>query len=264
MAAQAVSFALAQRGKPYKWGANGPNAYDCSGLMWAAWRSAGVSIPRTAANQLAHLPRAKGKLKAGDLVIYATNGPSRRHVAMVVASGRMVEARGKGIPVRVTALRKGWLGVVRPISPIMLASGFAKHTIPGRYLALYQKAGNGEVWKTKDGRRYAAWAVLAGIGRVESNHGRSRLPGVRSGANPWGACGPMQIGCVSGSKAGNSWARYGKGRPYNPGNAIPAARRYLLANGARRNVYGAVWNYNHADWYVRGVLNRARHYQKGA
>jgi cell wall-associated NlpC family hydrolase len=112
--ARAVAFALAQRGKPYRWGGNGPGGFDCSGLSWAAWRSAGVTIPRTAAGQLAGLPRARGRLRPGDLVIYRTDGPSRRHVAIVVGTGRMVEARGRGIPVRSTRLRGGWLGAVRP------------------------------------------------------------------------------------------------------------------------------------------------------
>jgi cell wall-associated NlpC family hydrolase len=113
-AARAVAFALAQRGKPYRWGGEGPGGFDCSGLTWAAWRSAGVTIPRTAAGQLAGLPRVRGRLGPGDLVSYRTDGPSRRHVAMVVGRGRMVEAPGRGIPVRSTRLRGGWLGVVRP------------------------------------------------------------------------------------------------------------------------------------------------------
>jgi hypothetical protein len=113
-AARAVVFALAQRGKPYQWGAHGPDAYDCSGLTWAAWRSAGVAIPRTAAGQLADLPQVRGRLQPGDLVVYPSDGPSRRHVAMVVDGGRMVEALRAGVPVRVTALRGGWLGAVRP------------------------------------------------------------------------------------------------------------------------------------------------------
>jgi cell wall-associated NlpC family hydrolase len=113
-AAQAVTFALAQRGKPYRWGAEGPQAFDCSGLTWAAWRAAGVAIPRTAAGQLAALPRVDGRLQPGDLVIYRSRGPSGRHVAMLVGRGRMVEAPASGVPVRLTRLRGGWLGAVRP------------------------------------------------------------------------------------------------------------------------------------------------------
>jgi cell wall-associated NlpC family hydrolase len=114
VAARAVAFALAQRGKPYQWAAQGPDAYDCSGLTWAAYRRAGVAIPRTAAGQLAGLPPAGGPLRAGDLLVYRSDGPSRRHVAMVVRPGRMVEALGAGVPVRVRAVRPGWLGAVRP------------------------------------------------------------------------------------------------------------------------------------------------------
>jgi cell wall-associated NlpC family hydrolase len=112
--ARAVRFALGQRGKPYRWGAEGPGAYDCSGLTWAAWRAAGVTIPRTAAGQLADLSRVRGRLAPGDLLIYRTEGPSRRHVAMVVGQGRMVEALGRSTPVRSTSIRPGWLAAVRP------------------------------------------------------------------------------------------------------------------------------------------------------
>jgi cell wall-associated NlpC family hydrolase len=113
-AGAAVSFARAQLGKPYRWGAAGPGAYDCSGLTWAAWRAAGLSIPRTAAGQLAGLPRVRGPLRPGDLLIYRTDGPSRRHVALVSAPGRMIEARGRDIPIRQTSIRRDYLGAVRP------------------------------------------------------------------------------------------------------------------------------------------------------
>jgi cell wall-associated NlpC family hydrolase len=113
-AGRAVAFALGQRGKPYRWGAAGPQAFDCSGLTWAAWRAVGVTIPRTAAGQLAALPRVRGRLRPGDLVIYRSTGPTGRHVAMVVGRGRMVEALGRGIPVRSTSIRGGYLGAVRP------------------------------------------------------------------------------------------------------------------------------------------------------
>jgi cell wall-associated NlpC family hydrolase len=109
-----VAFALRQRGKPYRWAAEGPAAFDCSGLTWAAWRTAGVTIPRTAAGQFAGLHRVRGRLQPGDLVVYASRGPSGRHVAMVVGVGRMVEALRRGIPVRSTSIRPGYLGAVRP------------------------------------------------------------------------------------------------------------------------------------------------------
>jgi cell wall-associated NlpC family hydrolase len=73
-----------------------------------------VTIPRTAAGQLAGLPRIRGRLQPGDLLVYPSRGPSRRHVAMVVGRGRMVEALGRGIPVRSTSIRPGYLGAVRP------------------------------------------------------------------------------------------------------------------------------------------------------
>jgi hypothetical protein len=134
------------------------------------------------------------------------------------------------------------------------ASSTAAADIPRGYLQLYRQAG----------RRYGVpWSVLAGIGKVESEHGRSRLPGVRSGSNAAGACGPMQIGCVSGSKAGNSWARYGHGSPHDPADAIPAAARYLVGHGAHRNLDRAIYGYNHAWWYVAKVKRWAARYRAG-
>jgi membrane-bound lytic murein transglycosylase B len=134
------------------------------------------------------------------------------------------------------------------------ASSTARADIPVGYLQLYRQAG----------RRYRVpWSVLAGIGKVESDHGRVRLPGVRSGSNWAGACGPMQLECVPGSKAGNSWARYGRGRPHDPANAIPAAARYLVDHGARRNLDQAIYGYNHAWWYVANVKRWAARYRGG-
>jgi membrane-bound lytic murein transglycosylase B len=123
--------------------------------------------------------------------------------------------------------------------------------IPAGYLRLYRAAGS---------RYRVPWSVLAAIGKVESDHGRSRLPGVRSGSNWAGACGPMQIGCVPGSKAGDSWARYGHGRPHDPAAAIPAAARYLVDHGARRNLDQAIYAYNHSRAYVAKVKQLARRY----
>jgi membrane-bound lytic murein transglycosylase B len=126
--------------------------------------------------------------------------------------------------------------------------------IPAGYLRLYRAAG---------ARYRVPWSVLAAIGKVESDHGRVRLPGVRSGSNWAGACGPMQLGCVPGSKAGNSWARYGHGRPHDPAQAIPAAARYLVDHGARRNLDRAIFAYNHSWAYVARVKQLARRYARG-
>jgi membrane-bound lytic murein transglycosylase B len=123
--------------------------------------------------------------------------------------------------------------------------------VPRGYLRLYCHAG---------ARSRIPWPVLAAIGKVESDHGRVRLPGVRSGSNWAGACGPMQIGCVSGSKAGNAWARYGHGRPHDPANAIPAAARYLVDHGARHNLDRAIYAYNHSRVYVARVKQLARRF----
>jgi Transglycosylase SLT domain len=126
--------------------------------------------------------------------------------------------------------------------------------VPRSYLGLYCQAG---------ARHRLPWPVLAAIGKVESDHGRTRLPGVRSGSNWAGACGPMQIGCVPHSKAGNSWAHYGRGSVYDPANAIPAAARYLVDHGARRNLDRAIYAYNHSWTYVAKVKQFARHYARG-
>jgi membrane-bound lytic murein transglycosylase B len=130
----------------------------------------------------------------------------------------------------------------------------AASDIPPGYLRLYRSAG---------ARFRIPWPVLAAIGKVESDHGRVRLPGVRSGSNWAGACGPMQIGCVPGSKAGNSWARYGHGRPHDPAQAIPAAARYLVDHGAHRNLDRALFAYNHSRAYVAKVKQLARRYTRG-
>ena len=125
--------------------------------------------------------------------------------------------------------------------------------IPASYLRLYRQAG---------ARYRIPWPVLAAAGKVESDHGRARLPGVRSGSNWAGACGPMQLGCVPHSKAGNSWARYGHGRPHDPAQAIPAAARYLVDHGAHRDLDRALFAYNHSWAYVARFNQLARRYAR--
>jgi hypothetical protein len=114
-----------------------------------------------------------------------------------------------------------------------------------------------------------SWTVLAGIGKVESDHGRARLPGVRAGWNHAGAAGPMQFGIGKG-RAGNAWARFGRdydhdGRlsVYDPGDAIPAAARYLCDAGAPDRLDAALYAYNPSASYVARVKAIAHRYRGG-
>ena len=118
-ARQAVAFAMAQIGKPYLWGAAGPSAYDCSGLMLAAYRSAGVYLPRVSRAQWYAGPHVGlGELAPGDLVFFAhdVRAPSTiHHVGMYIGGGAMVEAPYTGARVRTASIgRRDYIGAVRP------------------------------------------------------------------------------------------------------------------------------------------------------
>ncbi|MGW5010525.1 C40 family peptidase [Micromonospora chalcea] len=108
-----VAFALAQRGKPYVWGAEGPDSYDCSGLMMAAWAKGGVRIPRVTADQV-HTGVAVSSLAAmqpGDLIfIPGADGTMSRpgHVGMYIGDDRsgqqyLIQAPKAGDVVKVVA-----------------------------------------------------------------------------------------------------------------------------------------------------------------
>lgn len=114
----AVRFALAQSGEPYLWGATGPDRWDCSGLMQAAYRSVGVALPRVSRQQFWAGPRvARSDLLPGDLVFLASvpGDPSTiHHVGMVIGGGRMVHAPKTGDVVRVAGIPvSGYAGAVR-------------------------------------------------------------------------------------------------------------------------------------------------------
>ncbi|MFF8411385.1 C40 family peptidase [Streptomyces omiyaensis] len=101
-AAAALSFARAQIGKPYVWGATGPSGYDCSGLTQAAWRAAGVSLPRTTYTQINAGRRvSRSELAPGDLVFFYS-GIS--HVGLYIGGGRMIHAPRPGSPIRVAPI----------------------------------------------------------------------------------------------------------------------------------------------------------------
>jgi transglycosylase-like protein with SLT domain len=133
-------------------------------------------------------------------------------------------------------------------------STLAEAEIPPLYLSLYEQAA----------RRYGLdWAILAGIGKVECNHGRDPDPScTKEGAvNSAGAGGPAQF-------LASTWAEYGvdadgKGPPdrWDPADAIYAMANYLRASGAPQNYRKAIYAYNHAWWYVNEVERWASLYR---
>ncbi|MFE9683487.1 NlpC/P60 family protein [Streptomyces sp. NPDC006285] len=101
-AAAAVSYAYGKIGSPYVWGATGPDAFDCSGLTQAAYRAAGITLPRTTYAQIAAGRRvARSELRPGDLVFFYS-GIS--HVGLYVGNGQMVHAPNPSAPVRMAPL----------------------------------------------------------------------------------------------------------------------------------------------------------------
>jgi Transglycosylase SLT domain len=133
-------------------------------------------------------------------------------------------------------------------------SALARREIPAEYLELYIRAA----------RRYGLdWAVLAGIGRVECDHGKDTDPScTREGAvNPAGAGGPMQF-------IASTWTRYGvdgdgDGRAdrWDAADAIYSAARYLRASGAPDDYPQAIFAYNRARWYVTAVEQWSARYR---
>ncbi len=114
--AAAVKTALAQLGKPYQWGGTGPAAFDCSGLVQAAWKAAGVTLPRTAAAQAGFGAPVAGVAAAqpGDLIFIPGAGGSPAapgHVGMYLGNGQLVDAPDVGRPVEIAPVAK-WTGKI--------------------------------------------------------------------------------------------------------------------------------------------------------
>lgn len=127
-AAVAVAYAASRIGPAaYLWGGNGPMRFDCSGLTSAAWSAAGVRIPRTAAQQLASLPRVPlSQIRPGDLVVY-TFRTYADHVAIYAGNGRTIDTASHhpngGVGYSVLHRAGGSIaGVVRPSGPAVAVS----------------------------------------------------------------------------------------------------------------------------------------------
>ena len=112
--AAAVYWAMKAIGKPYSWGAGGPNSFDCSGLTSWAYRKAGVSLPHSSSAQISRGARiSKSNLEPGDLVFF---GSPIHHVGMYVGDGDFIESPYSGMTVRVVSLsrRHDFAGACRP------------------------------------------------------------------------------------------------------------------------------------------------------
>jgi cell wall-associated NlpC family hydrolase len=109
----AVRFAYAQLGKPYRWAADGPGSYDCSGLTMAAWAAAGVSLSHSSRMQINEGRRVSwSQLQPGDLVFY---GSPIHHVGIYIGGGRKIAAPQTGDVVKIaSASRPDYVGATRP------------------------------------------------------------------------------------------------------------------------------------------------------
>ena len=124
VARAAVRWALAQLGDPYRWGATGPDSFDCSGLTSSAYAAAGVSIPRVSRAQWGAGPHvAVANLLPGDLLFYADNPgdpASIHHVGMYIGNGLMVHAPHTGDVVRVASIwRESYAGATRIVPGVI-------------------------------------------------------------------------------------------------------------------------------------------------
>lgn len=118
-AARVILYAAAQLGRPYQWGATGPDAFDCSGLVMMAYRAADIAIPRTSQQQWAFGKRlAASQVLPGDLVFFAGGDGTMTapgHVGIVLGRGLMIDAPTRGQDILVQAIwQNDLVGFTRP------------------------------------------------------------------------------------------------------------------------------------------------------
>ncbi|MFI9249178.1 NlpC/P60 family protein [Streptomyces sp. NPDC053069] len=112
-AEKAIAFARAQIGKPYVWGATGPDSYDCSGLTQAAWKAAGVTLPRTTYDQVhAGTTVSLADARPGDLVFFYDD---ISHVGLYMGNGMMIHAPKPGAYVREESIYYGGESIIHSV-----------------------------------------------------------------------------------------------------------------------------------------------------
>ncbi|MBC5995869.1 peptidoglycan endopeptidase [Romboutsia ilealis] len=108
-ATKAVALAKKQLGKPYGWGAEGPNSFDCSGLTYYVYKQNGITLPRASKSQAsAGKSVSKSNLKAGDLVFFNTNGKGISHVGIYIGDGKMIHSTKPGDVVKTTSINSSY------------------------------------------------------------------------------------------------------------------------------------------------------------
>jgi Transglycosylase SLT domain len=193
-------------------------------------------------------------LSAAGAVAGGRLSPSRFALAAVLVTGGGALVVTLLLVLSTASFTVDTAGVTEPAAEETGVSALVQREIPPEYLRLYQQAA----------RRYGLdWAILAGIGRVECDHGRDPDPScTREGAvNGAGAGGPMQF-------LASTWATYGvdvdgsgTADRWDPADAIYGAANYLRAAGAPNDYRAAIYAYNHAGWYVDEVEMWAARYR---
>jgi len=174
------------------------------------------------------------------------------------------------------------LGLVRQVAGLISAPGVSLTTLKAQVTAILGPAGQIEVLRSQlpvaavpsgtvptnyiqlfkaSAAQYCpglSWTVLAAIGQIESADGQNMGP------SSAGALGPMQFMPATWAAWGiDGFGQAGPPNVMNPYDAVPAAARMLCADGAAaggQSLYNAIFDYNHADWYVREVLSLAAEY----
>jgi hypothetical protein len=180
-----------------------------------------------------------------------------------------VAARGSAGRIAATLTTVVLMVAIAPLALVLVAvsalPGMGGSTspvadIPPEYQRLYEAAA----------QQYGLdWAILAAIGKIETDHGRMQAAGVTSGVNFAGCCaGPMQFSIVP---RPSTWDMFGvdgnhdgQRDVYDPADAIPAAARYLTASGAPQNYHAAILAYNHSETYYQQVMAQAAEYRSAA
>ena len=204
-------------------------------------------------------------------------------LALVLLAGLAQATTPAGLGVGMATLGRAAASALRgasgqdlgaPVDPVSVgASAAALADIPSTYLATYITAAHT--------CPHLTWQLLAAIGKIESDHGRSSAPGVHTGVNRFGCCaGPMQFNITNGPPSTwNAYAHPGDS-VYDPTDAIPAAARKLCTDGLAAPpdtgpdpcptvtgspaTHRALKRYNNACWYVHHILTTATRYTRAS